>query len=202
MLRALEDTATSVQRSGGVDARAPACLISPALPPLGPNSAHGLNQMADRTRPVQQLPVSNRMASDASCCPLSQPGTRGRWDHARGPGGRRSPRDLSCMSASPLNRPRLVEHSEETAGYRTEPTATPDMVSPRWIRTARCPTPVKTPSVRQRPRCLAALSGGLLLSIWLVSEGGLEPPCPFGALAPQASASANSATRTWTQPGS
>jgi hypothetical protein len=29
-----------------------------------------------------------------------------------------------------------------------------------------------------------------------VSEGGLEPPCPFGALAPQASASANSATRT------
>jgi hypothetical protein len=34
---------------------------------------------------------------------------------------------------------------------------------------------------------------------WLskVSEGGLEPPCPFGALAPQASASAYSATRTW-----
>ena len=31
---------------------------------------------------------------------------------------------------------------------------------------------------------------------WLVSEGGLEPPCPFGALAPQASASAYSATRT------
>jgi site-specific DNA recombinase len=31
---------------------------------------------------------------------------------------------------------------------------------------------------------------------WSVSEGGLEPPCPFGALAPQASASANSATRT------
>ena len=30
----------------------------------------------------------------------------------------------------------------------------------------------------------------------VVSEGGLEPPCPFGALAPQASASANSATRT------
>jgi hypothetical protein len=29
-----------------------------------------------------------------------------------------------------------------------------------------------------------------------VSEGGLEPPCPFGALAPQASASAYSATRT------
>src|SRR5262249_11767154 len=32
--------------------------------------------------------------------------------------------------------------------------------------------------------------------LW-VSEGGLEPPCPFGALAPQASASAYSATRTW-----
>jgi site-specific DNA recombinase len=32
---------------------------------------------------------------------------------------------------------------------------------------------------------------------WFVSEGGLEPPCPFGALAPQASASAYSATRTW-----
>src|ERR1035441_7047186 len=30
-----------------------------------------------------------------------------------------------------------------------------------------------------------------------VSEGGLEPPCPFGALAPQASASAYSATRTY-----
>jgi hypothetical protein len=30
----------------------------------------------------------------------------------------------------------------------------------------------------------------------VVSEGGLEPPCPFGALAPQASASAYSATRT------
>src|SRR5450756_2893005 len=29
-----------------------------------------------------------------------------------------------------------------------------------------------------------------------VSEGGLEPPMPFGALAPQASASAYSATRT------
>src|ERR1700726_1847976 len=29
-----------------------------------------------------------------------------------------------------------------------------------------------------------------------VSEGGLEPPCPFGALAPKASASAYSATRT------
>ena len=36
----------------------------------------------------------------------------------------------------------------------------------------------------------------------LVSEGGLEPPCPFGALAPQASASAYSATRTksWLRP--
>src|SRR5215475_10836065 len=32
-----------------------------------------------------------------------------------------------------------------------------------------------------------------------VSEGGLEPPCPLRALAPQASASAYSATRT--QPG-
>src|ERR1039457_2069908 len=32
--------------------------------------------------------------------------------------------------------------------------------------------------------------------VW-VSEGGLEPPCPFGALAPQASASAYSATRTY-----
>ena len=30
----------------------------------------------------------------------------------------------------------------------------------------------------------------------LVSEGGLEPPCPIRALAPQASASAYSATRT------
>ena len=30
----------------------------------------------------------------------------------------------------------------------------------------------------------------------IVSEGGLEPPCPFGALAPQASASTYSATRT------
>src|SRR5262245_27818307 len=29
-----------------------------------------------------------------------------------------------------------------------------------------------------------------------VSEGGLEPPCPLRALAPQASASAYSATRT------
>ena len=29
-----------------------------------------------------------------------------------------------------------------------------------------------------------------------VSEGGLEPPRPIRALAPQASASANSATRT------
>ena len=29
-----------------------------------------------------------------------------------------------------------------------------------------------------------------------VSEGGLEPPCPIRALAPQASASAYSATRT------
>ena len=37
---------------------------------------------------------------------------------------------------------------------------------------------------------------------WFVSEGGLEPPCPFGALAPQASASAYSATRTWAQLGS
>ena len=37
----------------------------------------------------------------------------------------------------------------------------------------------------------------------LVSEGGLEPPCPFGALAPQASASAYSATRTqsWLRAG-
>ena len=39
----------------------------------------------------------------------------------------------------------------------------------------------------------------------LVSEGGLEPPCPLRALAPQASASAYSATRTqlaatWTGP--
>src|SRR5690349_8039255 len=32
--------------------------------------------------------------------------------------------------------------------------------------------------------------------LW-VSEGGLEPPCPLRALAPQASASAYSATRTW-----
>ena len=31
---------------------------------------------------------------------------------------------------------------------------------------------------------------------WVVSEGGLEPPCPLRALAPQASASAYSATRT------
>ena len=35
------------------------------------------------------------------------------------------------------------------------------------------------------------------VGIRVVSEGGLEPPCPFGALAPQASASAYSATRTW-----
>src|SRR6516162_9177875 len=35
-------------------------------------------------------------------------------------------------------------------------------------------------------------------TIWgiTVSEGGLEPPCPLRALAPQASASAYSATRT------
>ena len=31
-----------------------------------------------------------------------------------------------------------------------------------------------------------------------MSEGGLEPPRPYWALAPQASASANSATPTWT----
>jgi hypothetical protein len=40
-------------------------------------------------------------------------------------------------------------------------------------------------------RCLF----GEISPVW-VSEGGLEPPCPFGALAPQASASAYSATRT------
>ena len=34
-------------------------------------------------------------------------------------------------------------------------------------------------------------------AIELVSEGGLEPPCPIRALAPQASASTYSATRTW-----
>jgi hypothetical protein len=39
------------------------------------------------------------------------------------------------------------------------------------------------------------------LGKWSVSEGGLEPPCPFGALAPQASASAYSATRTSTASG-
>jgi hypothetical protein len=33
-----------------------------------------------------------------------------------------------------------------------------------------------------------------------VSEGGLEPPCPLRALAPQASASTYSATRTWVRP--
>ena len=33
-----------------------------------------------------------------------------------------------------------------------------------------------------------------------VSEGGLEPPCPIRALAPQASASTYSATRTWVRP--
>ena len=45
----------------------------------------------------------------------------------------------------------------------------------------------------------ACSSGTVLreISPIFVSEGGLEPPCPFGALAPQASASANSATRTW-----
>src|SRR4029077_15303053 len=34
------------------------------------------------------------------------------------------------------------------------------------------------------------------ISPFWVSEGGLEPPCPLRALAPQASASAYSATRT------
>ena len=34
----------------------------------------------------------------------------------------------------------------------------------------------------------------------VVSEGGLEPPCPIRALAPQASASTYSATRTWVRP--
>src|SRR6266568_5089073 len=34
------------------------------------------------------------------------------------------------------------------------------------------------------------------VGIRVVSEGGLEPPCPLRALAPQASASAYSATRT------
>src|SRR6185437_17038662 len=43
------------------------------------------------------------------------------------------------------------------------------------------------------------------ISPFWVSEGGLEPPCPLRALAPQASASAYSATRTqlaavWTGP--
>jgi hypothetical protein len=44
----------------------------------------------------------------------------------------------------------------------------------------------------------AANHGGIAGStcIYMVSEGGLEPPCPKRALAPQASASAYSATRT------
>ena len=42
----------------------------------------------------------------------------------------------------------------------------------------------------------AVVKFGLNMLKGFVSEGGLEPPCPFGALAPQASASAYSATRT------
>jgi hypothetical protein len=42
----------------------------------------------------------------------------------------------------------------------------------------------------------AIIKPGLDMRKGFVSEGGLEPPCPFGALAPQASASAYSATRT------
>jgi hypothetical protein len=42
----------------------------------------------------------------------------------------------------------------------------------------------------------ATIKPALNMCKGFVSEGGLEPPCPFGALAPQASASAYSATRT------
>jgi hypothetical protein len=46
------------------------------------------------------------------------------------------------------------------------------------------------------PQALTGANYKPLTCINSVSEGGLEPPCPFGALAPQASASAYSATRT------
>src|SRR6185437_16432388 len=55
-----------------------------------------------------------------------------------------------------------------------------------------------------RPACSSVVRFGEIPPV-LVSEGGLEPPCPLRALAPQASASAYSATRTqlaavWTGP--
>src|SRR5580704_10114170 len=45
------------------------------------------------------------------------------------------------------------------------------------------------------PACSSGVRFGNFSPV-LVSEGGLEPPCPLRALAPQASASAYSATRT------
>ena len=51
-----------------------------------------------------------------------------------------------------------------------------------------------------RRLALSPSPSGQHMSLVRVSEGGLEPPCPLRALAPQASASTYSATRTWVRP--
>ena len=55
---------------------------------------------------------------------------------------------------------------------------------------------VRAAAVRRAARVFKRVSVLGDISPFWVSEGGLEPPCPLRALAPQASASAYSATRT------
>jgi hypothetical protein len=70
------------------------------------------------------------------------------------------------------------------------------MAASPWGETATSRQPAGGGFASASRLCVRAVPVlGEISPVW-VSEGGLEPPCPFGALAPQASASAYSATRT------
>ncbi len=102
--------------------------------------------------------------------------------------------------------PPKLEDSSRRAWYRqhcggTErPQPRPAVMLGSWISSNRpswCACTVRIDAGETSDPVAAGLGPAAMAWAKRVSEGGLEPPCPFGALAPQASASAYSATRTW-----
>ena len=153
-----------------------------------------------------------RAAQDASTKPsvgVSSPGRQSarRLTHPRAIAGRHedAPKQhvTSARRASP-SAPLppsawLIEHLGETSRTKKPRALSPGCHDSQlgYQRTRPlAPLRIGTPD---RGAALSARSAETthVIEHLFVSEGGLEPPRPYRALAPQASASANSATPTW-----
>ena len=138
-------------------------------------------------QPSARVTVRSATRPEASIRPRPVHHVRGQGGRLPGRGGQRQGQGPGC--AGPAARPVAGRGAPgmtggiERAGHGRLPEgkARPDGAMRAARRAAR---------VFKRASVLGDIS-----PFW-VSEGGLEPPCPLRALAPQASASAYSATRT------